>query len=166
MFRDMRRNRQMLSREESIGILNQGTSGVLAVSGDEGYPYAVPLSYVYRDGRMYFHCARAGHKLDALKNTDKASFCVIAQDDVIPEKYTTCFRSVIVFGRLRILEEDREKRAAAVLLADKYAPEADQAGRDREIEEQFDRLCILELSIEHMTGKEAIELTRARSSFS
>ena len=77
MFRQMRRNRQQLSRERCEEILSRATSGVLAVLGDEGYPYAVPLSYVYSEGKFYFHCARQGHKLDAIRREPKASFCVI-----------------------------------------------------------------------------------------
>ena len=97
-FRPMRRNRQQLSEEESIEILQKATSGVLALLGDNGYPYAVPISYVYADGKIYFHSALSGHKVDAIRSCDKASFCVIEQDDVQPKKYTTFFRSVIAFG--------------------------------------------------------------------
>ena len=98
MFRDMRRKNQLLPQEEAEAILRQGTSGVLSLLGDGGYPYGVPLSYVYHNGRLYFHCAKAGHKLDAIRRERKCSFCVIAQDLVAPEKYTTLFRSVIAFG--------------------------------------------------------------------
>ena len=100
MFRPMRRGKQLLPPEESIQILEQGTSGVLAVAGDAGYPYAVPLSYVYTDGKLYFHCAKSGHKLDAIRRNSKTSFCVIGQDAVVPLEYTTYFRSVIAFGQI------------------------------------------------------------------
>ena len=93
-FREMRRKRQQLSREESVAILQKSTSGTLALLGDDGYPYAVPMSYVYNEGKLYFHSALTGHKIDAIRKCDKASFCVIEQDDVQPEKYTTFFRSV------------------------------------------------------------------------
>ena len=121
MFREMRRKRQQLSEKEAAAVLERGTSGVLAVLGDGGYPYAVPLSYVYQDGKIYFHCAGSGHKLDGIRNCDKVSFCVIDQDEVHPEKYTTYFRSVIAFGKARILEED-EKRKTILLLTEKYCP--------------------------------------------
>ena len=104
MFREMRRKRQMLGKEECEEILNRGTSGVLALLGDDAYPYAVPISYVYEDGKLYFHSARSGHKLDAVREYPKASFCVIDQDQIVPEEYTTYFRSVIAFGSIRILE--------------------------------------------------------------
>ena len=82
MYREMRRKKQMLSDEESISVLQKCTSGVLAVLGDDGYPYAVPLSYVYDEetNKIYFHSAKAGHKIDAVRKMDKVSFCVVVQD--------------------------------------------------------------------------------------
>ena len=164
MFRPMRRGKQLLPPEESIQILEQGTSGVLAVAGDAGYPYAVPLSYVYMDGKLYFHCAKSGHKLDAIKRNSKASFCVIDQDQVVPQEYTTYFKSVIVFGSIRIVEDEQLKRTAIERLADKYAPDEDAASRNAAIAREWDPLCILEMTIAHMTGKAAIELIRKRQS--
>lgn len=163
MFREMRRKNQSLSAEKCTEILTNATSGVLAVLGDAEYPYAVPLSYVYTGGKIYFHSAVSGHKLDAIKNHCKASFCVIAQDIVAPEKYTTYFQSVIVFGRIRVLEDEQEKRDAAKRLALKYAPGDTDAGRAAEIERFWDALCMLELTVEHVTGKEAKELAAAHN---
>lgn len=157
MFREMRRKNQKMNHEDCIAVLKRGTSGVLAVSGDDGYPYAVPLSYVYNEGKIYFHCAMQGHKVDAVRNCDKVSFCVIDQDQVVPEKYTTFYRSVIAFGRVAILETEESKRAAIDVLAQRYRPGHDQA-RKAEIDGAMPRLCVLEMSIEHMTGKEAIEI--------
>ena len=87
MFREMRRNGQELPLEECTAILNRGTSGVLALSGDDNYPYAVPVSYAYDGYKLYFHCAKSGHKIDAIRRNAKASFCVIDQDLVVPEEY-------------------------------------------------------------------------------
>ena len=162
MFRELRRARQRLPGEEARQILRTASHGVLAVSGDDGYPYAVPLSYIYVGDRLYFHCARDGHKLDAVRRCAKASFCVVAQDDVLPERYTTCFRSVIAFGRIRVVEDERLLRRMALLLADKYCPALPQEGKTEELERGLPALCMLELRIEHLTGKEAIELTRLR----
>lgn len=157
MFRDMRRSRQALSAGAAAALLEAGTSGVLAVSGDDGYPYAVPLSYVYdrEGGRLWFHCAKSGHKLDAVRRCGKASFCVIAQDLVMPEKYTTHFRSVIAFGRVRELTDEAEKRAAALALARKYHPGDSEEHRQSYMERTWASLCLLELQIEHLTGKQA-----------
>ena len=99
-FRPMRRNRQQLSREECERTLDRCTSGVLALAGDSGYPYAVPLSYVYADGAIIFHSAVEGHKVDAIKRDNRCSFCVIEQDEIKPAEFTTYFRSVIAFGRI------------------------------------------------------------------
>ncbi|MDP4117701.1 MAG: pyridoxamine 5'-phosphate oxidase family protein [Bacillota bacterium] len=162
MFREMRRKNQLLSSEENIRILNRGTSGVLAVSGEDNYPYAVPLSYVYHDNKIFFHCAITGHKLDAIAGNEKVSFCVIDKDQVVPEEYTSYFRSVIVFGKAHILDNEDEKRSALEILAAKYSPDLEQ-GRLQEIEKVFNRVCLVELVIEHMTGKEAIELCKERS---
>jgi len=162
MFREMRRFRQQLSHEESEEILHRATSGVLALLGDEDYPYAVPLSHVYADGRLYFHGARSGHKLDAARAHPKASFCVIEQDQVVAEEYTTYFRSVIAFGRIRVLEDEEELRRAIDLLARKYHPHDTDLHREQAIEREFSHMAMLELTVEHLTGKEAIELTRRR----
>jgi len=158
----MRRNQQALSREECLAVLDRGTSGVLAVLGDGDYPYAVPLSYVRRGDTLLFHCARSGHKLDAVRRHGKASFCVVDQDRVKPEEYTTYFRSVIAFGTVRVLEEDGEKRSAIEALALRYAPEETEERRQEFIRKDYPPLCMLELTIEHLSGKEAIELVRAR----
>ena len=162
MFRDLRRSRQALSPEECGEILRHGTSGVLALAGDDGYPYAVPLSYVYAGGKLYFHCAKAGHKLDAIARCPKASFCVVDQDQVVPQEYTTYFRSVIAFGTIRVLADDGEKRRAIEALAVKYAPEDSPEGRARYIEKDWAPLCMLEMTVDHLTGKESKELVQRR----
>ena len=159
MFREMRRRKQLLPEEKSVSILERMTSGVLAVMGDNGYPYAVPLSYVYCDGKLYFHSAKTGHKIEAIIRNEKVSFCVIEQDNVVPEEYTTYFRSVIVFGKARILTDGKEKRKAMEILAEKYSP-SQQEGRLQEIEKSFKHFVMIELLVESMTGKEAIELVR------
>lgn len=163
MFRDMRRIKQALSKEESITVLGKGTSGVLAVSGDDGFPYAVPVSYVYDDNKLYFHCATQGHKMDAIRRDEKVSFCVIDQDHVVPEEYTTYFRSVIVFGKAKILEDQAEKRRALGILAAKYSPNQEQ-GRLHEINRLLEQTCMVEIAVEHLSGKESIELVRQKQS--
>ena len=162
MFPAMRRKKQLLSQEETAAVLARGSSGVLALAGENGYPYAVPLSYVYDGGRLYFHCARSGHKLDAIRRCEKASFCVIDQDQIVPEEYTSYFRSVIAFGRVRILEDEGEKRAAIEKLALKYAPESTVEDRKQVIQKEWEPLCMLEMELDHVTGKEAIELVQDR----
>ena len=162
MFREMRRSRQMLPQKETVELLEKATSGVLALLGDDDYPYAVPISYVYADGKLFFHAAKTGHKIDAIKKCEKASFCVIEQDEIIPEKYTTYFRSVIAFGKIRILEDEAEIRQAIRTLAMKYSAEYED-GIEKAVDEEFRNLCMIQMDIEHLTGKEAIELVKAKN---
>ena len=165
-FREMRRKRQQLAEEE-IAILEKATTGTLALLGDNDYPYAVPISYVYHDGKLYFHSALTGHKVDAIRKcdkADKASFCVIEKDDVQPEKYTTFFRSVIAFGRIRIIEDEHEKLEVARMLGNRYNPNQDEA-LQKEIESGLSRMLAIRFDIEHLTGKEAIELVRQHQNY-
>lgn len=156
-FRNMRRKRQELPLERCAEILGKATAGTLALLGDNGYPYALPISYVYHDNKLYFHSATEGHKIDAIRQCDKASFCVIAQDDVKPELYTTFFRSVIVFGKIHIVEDETERMDAIRLLGRRYNKN-DEAGLQAEIIKGFSHMSIIKLDIEHLSGKEAIEL--------
>lgn len=162
MFRKMRRFKQELTQEEAIQILNNNTAGVLAVLGDEGYPYSVPLSYVFVDNKIYFHTAKTGHKIDAIKNYDKASFCVIDQNQIMPEEYTTYFRSVIAFGKIHLLETPEEIIPAIQKLAMKYHPTDHEENRNKMINRDIKQMGMIELEIEHLTGKEAIELVRQK----
>ena len=157
MFREMRRFKQVLSQEECQAILQRGSSGVLAVLGDGGYPYAVPLSYVYYQGRLYFHCAKSGHKLDAIAAYPQVSFCVVDMDEIVAEEFTTKYRSVVVFGQARILTEEGDKRPGFEALAYKYSPDEDLE-RPRVVERQLNNVCMIELTIEHLSGKQGLEL--------
>ena len=123
MFREMKLKREALDEASVKEILEKGTSGVLALQGEDGYPYAVPMSYFY-DGKdkIYFHGAKKGYKMDMVKQCDKASFCVIGKDQVVPEEYTSYFKSVIAFGRVRVMDDEKEIRSMIEKLADKYYP--------------------------------------------
>lgn len=160
MFPEMRRKKQQLSNEETEEILRRGSHGVLALLGNEGWPYALPISYVYDEGRLYFHCAAAGHKLEAIAREPRASLCVVDMDEVIPELFTTAYRSAIAFGRLRVLEDREEIVRALEALCGKYSPGLDTA---EEIEKHLNNVCVLEMNVEHMSGKEGLELVRRRN---
>ena len=147
MFHSMRRKRQLLSPKDCAAVLERGTSGVLSLQGDEPYPYAVPLSYIYHDNKLYFHCAKSGHKLEAIATNPRGCFCVIDQDQVVPAEYTTYYRSVVVFGTLRVLEDEGEKQAAT-------------EHRETYIHREWDRFCMLEMTVDHLSGKQAIELVQ------
>jgi len=157
MFRKMRRIKQLLPSEETIKIIQACTAGVLGVIGDDDYPYTIPVSYAYKDGKLFFHGAKEGHKIDSIKRNDKVTFCVIEKDEVIQKTFTTHFRSVSVFGRARILTEDDERKYAIESLVEKYSPDYIEEGQ-REIESGWNRVCIFEVKIEHITGKAAIEI--------
>ena len=162
MFHKMRRSVQQLSYEDAEAVLLRGSAGVLALTGDKAFPYAVPISYVYDGEHIYFHSAVEGHKIDAIQKNPNASFAVIDQDEVIPEKYTSAYRSVIVFGSVRIIEDEEEKLASIRKLAVRYAPNNTEERHTDEIERQWDRFCMLEMSIAHMTGKEGRVLAEKR----
>lgn len=161
MFKQMRRIKQQLSEKECIDILQRQNVGTLALAKNGDYPYALPLNYVYYNGKIYFHCAITGHKIDIIKKQNKASFCVIDKDTVVPEKYTTFYRSVIVFGKAEIVEDDVEKMVALKELSYKYVSKDDEAHL-KEINGAWNRTCVFSLSIDYLSGKEAIELTQQK----
>ncbi len=159
MFREMRRAKCALNNETAEKILREGVFGVLALSGDNGYNYAVPLNYAVENNKIFFHSALTGHKIDAVKNNDKVSFCVVGRHDVVAEKFTSYFTSVIVFGKIKIVEDTAEKIHALELLADKYSPNVNKNLREKEIS-RFNAVKILILEIEHLSGKAAREIIR------
>ena len=161
-FRTMRRHQQQLPQQEAEALLAQGSHGVLSLVGDDGYPYGVPPSYAYAAGKLYFHSATAGHKLDAIASCDKASFCVVAADDVVQEEYTTAYCSVIAFGRIRMLEAEAEKHAALLLLAEKYSPALPTSRHLQAIAADIAHTTLLEFTIEHISGKEGRKLMEMR----
>lgn len=162
MMKPMRRIRQKLSLEDSMKILEKGSFGVLGLVLEDQWPYTVPISYVNTDNAIYFHSAVAGQKIDAIGNGAKASFCVVGQDLIVKEEYTTYFRSVIVMGRIAPVEDEQEKRQAMELLCRKYYPEDTIEHRDAEINKSWRALKVLKLEIEQISGKEAIELVRQK----
>lgn len=155
MFRKMRVAENQLSEKEAVEILERNTNGVLALDGDGGYTYAVPLSYAYSDGKLFFHSAKEGHKLDAIKNNAKVSFCVVDQDEIIPSEFNSLFLSTIVFGEIRVLEEDAERQHALEVILQKYSADFMEGGK-KYIKAQWDNVMAAELRIEHMTGKKGV----------
>ena len=151
MFREMRRQKQELSRKECINILEKEPRGVLALSGDDGYPYAVPLSHVYVDGKIFFHGASEGHKIDAIRKNPKASFCVMDKGMKKEGSWWYTFRSVIVFGKITIINDRDEKIDRLTHLGNKFFPS--EKDTEDEIERLLDRTEVFELTVEHMTGK-------------
>ena len=159
-FRDMRRSKQQLSKNTCEDILIRNTHGVLAVLGDDGYPYTIPLSYFYENDAIYIHCAKSGHKIDAIAYCDKVSFCVVDKDEVVAEEYTTYFKSVVVFGRAEIMSTDQDIYEAIDKLAKKYAPNDSAENRQAAIQREISAMAMIKITVEHMTGKQAMELTK------
>ena len=155
MFRSMRRTRLALDERECREILERGKYGVLDVQGDEGYPYAVPLNYVLVDGVIYFHSAKEGHKIDAIAREVKASFCVVDKSAVVPELFATAFKSVIAFGRVRIVEEQDERDRALIALVEALSPRVGQESKHAEIDScrLNDSVAVLAFEPELITGK-------------
>ena len=160
MIRDMIRKKQLLSEEECEAVMTRNTNGILAVNGDEEYPYGVPLSYVWHDGRVYFHTGDHGYKLECMRKNPKVSFTVVDKDEIVQEEYTSYFRSVIILGRVREAMGD-ERYAAFKAMTYKYSPDMPEDARIKEVSECSNAL-ILAVDVDHMTGKEAIEIVRKK----
>ena len=150
-FRKMRRFKQALPYEECEEILRGEPRGVLSVLGENGYPYGFPMDFVYEDGKLYFHCAKVGHKLDALRACDRVSFCVMDRGYRKEGDWALNIRSVIIFGRIRFIEDPEETIERVRHLGLKYYPTRESV--EEEIRQAGARVQILELTIDHMTGK-------------
>ena len=155
IFRPMRRIRQQLEKDACEEILTKEWRGVLAVLGDGGYPYTVPLDFCYEDGKIWFHCAKEGHKLDAVKACDKVSFCVIRDDGQEPGEWWHHMSSVVVFGRIALVEDEKEKLEKLCRLGKKYFPT--QEHLEKEMSRSAAKAQVLEITVEHMTGKRVRE---------
>ena len=154
-FRPLRRIKQTASQEECIALLESAPRGVLAVHGENGYPYGLPVNYVYLDGRIYFHCAKEGHKLDAIRANDKVSFTILSEPVRNDGEWWYCFTSVIVFGRISDINEPEKADMVLRALGSKYFPEGYDMETD--IVRNGPHALILELTIDHVSGKHVRE---------
>lgn len=148
----MRRFRQQITEEECETILREEPRGVLSMYGEDGYPYAIPINFIYDGRKIYFHCAKEGHKIDALKKDNRVSFCVYDKGYLKEGKVGLNINSVVIFGKIRFIDDRetviRETRALGM----KYLPE-DLVEKDVKKYAETGTLQILELTIDHMTGK-------------
>ena len=153
MFRPMRRFKQQISKEKCIKILKEQPRGVLSLIGDDGYPYGIPLDHWYceEDGKLYFHGAKEGHKIDAIKACDKASYCVMDQGFKKDGEWALNINSVIIFGRISLVEDPEMAKIICTEICRKFTD--DEAYLQHELEHAFPRVQCLELTPEHMTGK-------------
>ena len=151
----------MLSEQAAKEILCSAANGVLSLIDSDGMPYGVPISYVYDGDRsIYFHSAVKGHKIECIRASGRCSFCVVGQDMIIPEKFTTYFRSVIAKGTIHAVTAPDEIMKGLLLLCEKYSPDV---APDAEISKCIGHVSVLRLDTDSMTGKEAIELVRKRT---
>ena len=152
MFRPMRRAKKAIPDEAAKRLLQTERRGVLAVNGDLGYPYAVPVNFLYDEaaGKLYFHGARAGHKADALRRDARVCFTVCGAERVEPEA-----QSAVVFGRCRLMEDGPEAEAALRRLAAKYYPDAETI--EAELAHAGRAVQVFEITVEHLSGKQIQE---------
>ena len=153
MFRKMRLEENMTTDAEAVAMLQAATNGVLAVHGEDGYPYAVPLSFAYAEGKIYFHgTSDDSHKIDAIRKNPQVSFCVVVQDQILPQKFNTLYRSVIAFGQARILTDAEEIDNGIMRIIKKYSPDFVETGVAYQ-KAEAGKFLVVEIAIEHMTGK-------------
>ena len=152
MFREMRRKDKQRPEEDAVKIFKETNRGVLAVLGDDGYPYTVPLNHVYYNGKIYFHSAAKGHKLDAITKESKVSYCAIGSEVLDAEHVTTIYKSAVCFGKARIVEDDAERREVLVKMVETIIPDFYENGM-KEIAKKMPAVVIVAIDIEHMTAK-------------
>ena len=157
MFRPIRKKKNQISDEAAKELLRTSRRGVFAVNGDDGYPYAIPINFLYDEDaqKIYFHGSRAGHKVDSLRACDKVCFTVYGNETVRDEPWAPYMQSVVVFGRCRLLESGEESLALVKRFAVKYYP--DESLVDIEIAEGGKAVQMYEITIEHYSGKEVHE---------
>lgn len=157
MFRPIRKKKNEISPKQAEQLLLHCRRGVLAVNGEGGYPYAVPINFLFdpENRKIYFHGARAGHKVDALRACDKVCFTVYGGETLRDEAWAPYLQSAVVFGRCRLMESGPEATRQLKQFAMKYYPEEQLA--DREIAASGRAAQMFEITIEHVSGKEVQE---------
>ena len=157
MFRELTRKHLALSREECIRILREETRGVLSVLGEDGYPYGMPMNHWYHEaeGALYFHCGRAGHRLDALGRSNKVSFCVYDGGERQEGQWFWHVRSVIVFGRMEIIDDEETVGTIMEPFCRKFTQ--DETYIRRELATFTKETLLLKLVPEHICGKRVRE---------
>lgn len=161
MFRELRRKKQLLSEQETLRVLEEGKTGIVGVLGDDGYPYTVPINYVSLENKIYFHSAKKGHKIDAIAKEPKVSMTVVEKDDVVSREFTTYFRSIQLFGKAYVVEDEAERNVAFRALCEKFSG-ADMDRYEEIMSKEAAAAAIVRIDIEHITGKESIELVNQR----
>ena len=157
MFRQIKRAKQALNKEECLEILKKEKRGVLSVLGDDDYPYGMPINHYYDEDthKLYFHGGRYGHKIDAMRRHDKASFCVYGDGFIENDNWYLCFKSVIVFGRIEFIEDKKTIEDMCRKLSYHFTDNAEYI--ESEIAKDLNGTLMFSLSIEDMQGKYVTE---------
>ena len=157
MFRAVRKKKNEISQDEAKNLLRSSRRGVLAVNGDEGYPYAIPINYLYdeENNKIIFHGAKAGHKVDSIKKNDKICFTVFGNETFIEENWAPYLQSVVVFGRCHLVENRDDTVSLVKKFARKYYPNEDMV--NEEIANSGKGVQMFEIKIEHLSGKKVQE---------
>ena len=155
MFREMRLKEQQLDKETTENILKNCTNGILCLHGNNGYPYGVPVSYAYADGKIYFHCAKEGYKVDLMKANDHVAFTVVAQDKIIPDDFNTLFVSAMAFGKVKLVDEPDIMRKIHAHIVEKYS-KGYETSADEYLDRAISDIYMGEITIDHVTGKKGV----------
>lgn len=157
MFRELTRKNKQISSDDCIEILKTETRGVLSVIGDGGYPYGMPMNHFYNeaDGKIYFHCGKAGHRLDALKRDGRVSFCVYDRGHKNLDEWAFKVKSVIIFGKIQIVDDMDRIIEISTRLSHKFTQDDEYI--KNEIEKYAAGTLLLVLTPEHICGKVVTE---------
>ena len=152
MARKIWQAQRKLSAEETEALLTSGKEGVLAVNGDDGYPYAVPVNYVYLDGAIYVHTAQHGYKVEAIQANSKVCFTAVLSSEINEADTTTKFESVIATGDAVLLTDIGEKERAMEEIVRRLAP-SNVAGGMATIQRLLPAVGMIKINVTELTGK-------------
>ena len=153
MFENMRRKEKQMSDKDTVAVMNKGNYGVLSTVDENGYPYGVPVNYVYEDGKIYFHCAKEGHKLRNIVKNNKVSFCVVTNSELLEEAFTTRFTSAISFGTISEVINEKERYNVYKLIIERLCGHYITQGMDY-VKSDGAKAKVFAIKVEHMSGKQ------------
>ena len=156
-FREMRRKEKQLTEEEAYEVLGKCSHMVLSTRLENGYPYSIPLNHVLKEGRIYFHCAMEGQKIDAFNLNNKVCISAVEKGEILPEKFSTLFTSVTVFGKISLVEDENERITGLTALIEKFSPSFYESGL-KYIEKLKYKTALYAVDIEHITGKSSVKM--------
>lgn len=158
MNREMYKKERQISDEAARELFAKGNHGTLAVNGDDGYPYAVPVNYVYYGGSIYIHSAKYGYKIDAVQRDDKVCFSAILDSEIQQDKFTAAFRSIVAFGRISFVEDEAEKKRILEEFIYKMTPDFIEGGM-KFVKGAIGKTALLKIEVEEIKGKQSLAET-------